>query len=391
MASVQKSFANYMVRFFTSLQLTIVCLALGMVLILVGTLAQRHMSTDQAVNLYFRTWFVMWSPPGASWSIPIAPGGFLVGFVLLINLLAAHLYRFQFSWRKLGILAVHAGIITLLLGELFTALFARESMMRIEEGETKSYSEAFDENELAIIDRTDPETDKVLSIAQPALKPGATVQQPEMPFRLEVRAFYPNSRIFRRGPESGVTGEAVATTGMGTGFTAQPIPPVSTNEEVNIATAWVELFGLEGSLGTWMVSNVFDHAQEFTHDGRSYTIELRPRRFYKPFSLSLLDFSFDRYPGTDKAKNFSSRVILRDPRRNENREVLIYMNNPLRYDGLTFFQHSFESGETTTILQVVRNPSSLLPYIACVVVGLGLLFQFSVHMFGFLNRRSVKP
>jgi hypothetical protein len=68
------------------------------------------------------------------------------------------------------------------------------------------------------------------------------------------------------------------------------------------------------------------------------------------------------------------------------------MNNPLRYGGQTYFQAGFLEKDAGTILQVVRNPAWLTPYFACIVVGLGLLVQFSMHFFGFLkksaNRRS---
>ena len=96
---------------------------------------------------------------------------------------------------------------------------------------------------------------------------------------------------------------------------------------------------------------------------------LRPRRDYKPFSLQLLDFQHDIYPGTDIPKNFSSRVVLERPDKSEKREVLIYMNNPLRYAGETYYQASFDQDNHGTILQVVRNPSWLALF--CVRAGGG--------------------
>ena len=63
------------------------------------------------------------------------------------------------------------------------------------------------------------------------------------------------------------------------------------------------------------------------------------------------------------------------------------MNNPLRYAGLTFYQASFDNNDRTTILQVVRNPSWLLPYIACGVMSFGLLWQFAIHLFAFISKR----
>jgi cytochrome c biogenesis protein ResB len=115
---------------------------------------------------------------------------------------------------------------------------------------------------------------------------------------------------------------------------------------------------------------------------------LRQRRFDKPFSLTLLDFTHDKYAGTDIPKNFSSRVRLLDPERGEDREVLISMNNPLRYRGYTFFQSGFDNSDRTSILQVVRNRAAIFPYAACGLVALGLVVQFSMHLFEFVARRS---
>jgi len=64
------------------------------------------------------------------------------------------------------------------------------------------------------------------------------------------------------------------------------------------------------------------------------------------------------------------------------------MNNPLRYAGLTYYQAGFENNDRTSILQVVRNPNWILPYIACLMMGLGLLIQFGIHLVNFSRQRS---
>ena len=102
----------------------------------------------------------------------------------------------------------------------------------------------------------------------------------------------------------------------------------------------------------------------------------------------LQKFSPDRYAGTE---NFSSRVHLSTPNGREDRDEVIYMNNPLRYAGLTFFQAGFANNDRTAVLQVVRNPSWLLPYVACSVMTLGLLLQFGIHLVGFVKRRRSTP
>jgi cytochrome c biogenesis protein ResB len=132
--------------------------------------------------------------------------------------------------------------------------------------------------------------------------------------------------------------------------------------------------------------------QRIEHAGRTYTIALRFARAYKPFSLTLLKFSFDRYAGTEIPKNYSSRVRLNTPDGHDDREVLIYMNNPLRYGGFTFYQADYDhEKEQYTILQVVRNPSWLLPYIACGLMTLGLIVQFGIHLVAFIEKRRARP
>src|SRR5262252_2107997 len=76
---------------FTSLKLTIVCLAAAMALIFAGTLAQVHLGIHEAQERYFQSMFVWWPPDARGFQIPIFPGGHLIGAVLLINLIAAHL------------------------------------------------------------------------------------------------------------------------------------------------------------------------------------------------------------------------------------------------------------------------------------------------------------
>jgi cytochrome c biogenesis protein ResB len=74
----------------------------------------------------------------------------------------------------------------------------------------------------------------------------------------------------------------------------------------------------------------------------------------------LKEFNHDRYPGTEIPKNFSSRVLLNRPDTGERREVLIYMNNPLRYWGETYYQASFDRDDQGSILQVVRKMAGLI-------------------------------
>ena len=122
--------------------------------------------------------------------------------------------------------------------------------------------------------------------------------------------------------------------------------------------------------------------------GRDYQVSLRFERSYKPYSLYLYSFKATRYPGSEKPKDFSSFVRLEDPERNMVRDVRIWMNNPLRYRGETFYQSSFDAvTEKGTVLQVVQNRGWMAPYVACMIVAVGLLGQFQLHLLEFLRKR----
>ena len=369
------------------MRLTVVCLALAMVLVFLGTLAQVDIGLYKAQNEFFRSFFVFWGPASATWKIPVFPGGYLVGGVLLINLLASHYCRWSFTRDKLGTWLIHFGLILLLLGQLGTDLLSRESALHLREGEARNYSEASRQVELAVVDTTDPALDKVVAIPQATLAAQKEIRRPELPFAIRVKLFYANSQVSQRAADA--PGPLVATQGAGQFAVLREMPRVTEMDLSDMPSAVVELMTPQGSLGTWLVSEFVDKPQAFTFNNRTYELALRPRRHYKPFSVQLLEFRHDVYPGTEIPKNFSSRVRLVNGRTGENREVLIYMNNPLRYGGETFYQSGFDPDNHGTVLQVVHNPSWLTPYLSCILVGIGLLVQFASSLLGFtFSRRT---
>jgi len=382
------AFLDRFIKFFASLRLTVVCLILALFLVFFGTLAQVDLGLYKAQNEFFRSFVVYWSPKGAGWKIPVFPGGYLVGGVLLINLVASHVKRFSFTRDKAGIWLVHFGLILLLLGQLMTDLLSRESNLHLREGETKNYSESDREVELVVADTTDPQRDTVVAIPQGLLLREGEIQRPELPFTIRVKKFYLNSAVDNRAP--GETAPPPATQGLGTRATVRELPRVTEMDRRDIPSAIIEIAGSKGSLGTWLVSEYIDKPQSITVDNRTYQLNLRLRRYYTPFSIQLTEFRHDVYPGTEIPKNFSSRVRLEHPEKGEQREVLIKMNTPLRYGGQTYYQSSFDPDNHGSVLQVVHNPSWLTPYFSCVLVGGGLLLQFITHLMGFsLKRKNV--
>src|SRR5262245_20936958 len=140
----KRSLWNRALWVLASLRLTVVLFVFALLLIFFGTLAQIEGGVWTIVSDYFWSYVAWvrfqllvqfgqvflgfpktWRVPGA---FPL-PGGKLLGGLLLVNLLAAHLVRFKVSWKRSGILMIHAGLIILLLGEAVTREAAVEGNM----------------------------------------------------------------------------------------------------------------------------------------------------------------------------------------------------------------------------------------------------------------------
>ena len=176
--------------FFVSLRLTVVLLALSIILVFWATLAQVKLGVWGVQEHFFRTFFVMGRFPGTDIPVPLYPGGYFLGGMLLANLLAAHVQRFRLSWKKSGILMTHLGLMLLLIGELMSGLWQEDFQMRLDEGETKNYSESFRLNELVVIDATDAEWDDVVAIPESVLGAKQEIQHPKLPFRVAIQGRY---------------------------------------------------------------------------------------------------------------------------------------------------------------------------------------------------------
>ncbi|QQS09134.1 MAG: cytochrome c biogenesis protein ResB [Phycisphaerales bacterium] len=373
-----------------SLRLTVALLAMSMVLILAGTLAQMHDGVWTVVHEYFRsthTWIRLRLFVPDSWGVSdrvaiLFPGGLTIGVLLFVNLVAAHAVRFKLSAKRVGIIVTHLGVILLLAGEFVTGAFADEGNMSIDEGKSSNFVEDIRTAELAVIDKTDPTSDIVIAIPMAQLHEGATIRHPMLGFEIHVDSWMANSTL--AAVTGGMDGDPrlsmgpTADMGIGRNVRARGVARATgvDGSTVDVPSAYVTLMDGDRRLGTMMVSVHLEPEQSFGVGGKSYAMALRFKRTYKPYTLELIDFKHDLYVGTNRPKNFSSLVRLIDPEHHVNREVMIRMNEPLRYRGDTLYQASFKSDNSGTVLQVVRNPGWLLPYVSCGLVVSGMLFHF---------------
>jgi cytochrome c biogenesis protein ResB len=291
-------------------------------------------------------------------------------------------------------------VIILLLGELVTGLYAIEGSMTIDEGATCNFVDVHRTAELAIIDPDSSGEENVVTVIPDWMlqKKGQRISNEQLPFDVEVVQYMPNSalRDITTGDIEKARQQAAPATNGGAGlqFTAVEVGEssgASSDQKMELPSAYLTFYPKDSDtpIGTYLMTAHLRSLQVVTVDGKNYDVALRLKRSYKPYSIHLYQFRFDRYPGTTTAKNFSSLVRLVDREQNVDRVVLIRMNEPLRHRGETFYQQSFEKSEKTTILQVVRNPGWLMPYISCTVVSLGMLLHFGISLATFQRRRTV--
>ena len=208
--------ANPVYQLFTSLRLTVTLLSISLIIIFFGTLAQEPMGLNIAVERYFKSFFIDAHAAEAGWFMllklfqvegtpltpekiinpgwPVFPGGYLVGSLLLINLVVAYYHRFEWSKKKVGIYFTHVGIVTLLVGQLFTDLLQEESFVHMERGDRRNYTVSFDDNELALMLSTGV-SNRVVSIPETMLKDKINIQHPDLAgLTVETEKYWRNAR-----------------------------------------------------------------------------------------------------------------------------------------------------------------------------------------------------
>ncbi len=314
-----------------------------------------------------------------------------VALVLLVGCLLV----FQ---KRAGVVLLHGGIGLLMLGELLVSMTAVESQLQMQEGETVNFVQDIRTIELAIVDHSGKETDKVTVIPRQKLvdaaKSGQPIRHDLLPFDIEVKQFLQNAGLRRRKKDE----TTPATKGNGLDYAVDELRPGSgtdTDGKTDLSAAYVTFKSkTDGSdLGTYLLGIIFSaqNSQETVAVGdRTYEASLRFQRHYKPYRFQLVDVRKDDYVGTSTPKNYSSDVRLVDSTRNVDRTLKIWMNNPLRFAGETFYQSGYHRDPTTqiegTTLQVVTNSGWMIPYISCMIVAMGMLAHFCLTLWRFLQR-----
>jgi hypothetical protein len=372
------------VRVLASYALAITILLLMLLLTYFGTMEQKHRSIYDVQRDYFESWLVVhrWEGPfGLRIPVPL-PGATLLLGLLAVNLVVGGMVRLRKRAATAGVLIAHVGIFVLLAGGLVEFFFSEKGNLALltrdrGQGENRGDEfEAYHEWDLVV---SAPLADgRVQEHVLPyerleRLRDGAFARftSASLPFEVRVSGWQRNAE-----PETAGQG------GVG-GFVLRALP-VEKKSEHNLPGLLATV--TSGSGGERPQHGLLWGAQSYPWrvlvEGRPYDLDLRRRRWRVPFELRLERFVAAFHPGTDRPKEFSSYVTKVED--GAEQAIHITMNQPLRHRGFTFYQSSYAGpfapetpgGEPVwqSVFSVVENPADRIPILACVIIGLGLLW-----------------
>lgn len=120
----------------------------------------------------------------------------------------------------------------------------------------------------------------------------------------------------------------------------------------------------------------------------AYLVSYQNRRIDLGFQIHLNKFDITRYQGTMKAKEYASQVAI-GPVTNQPKQAssevlaqgLISMNEPMKFNGYTIYQASFQQDEMTgapvaSVFSVNKDPGRPIKYLGSIVLSLGIVWLF---------------
>jgi hypothetical protein len=159
------------------------------------------------------------------------------------------------------------------------------------------------------------------------------------------------------------------------------VVPIQDNNEIIQGKEKAILVGI-GDEQHWIRSN---QPIKLFSQGKSIRLSLTKRTLKLPYEFTLTKFKMDKNPGTNSPASYESFVKLFTNEGAQKHHV--YMNNPLKYAGFTFYQASYfqdESRNYGSVLSVNFDPGRFWKYFGSLILVLGSTWHF------YINRKKVK-
>jgi len=359
-----------------SLKITVAGLFLLLILTVWGTIYQVDHGLYLAQERFYQS-SVFWIG-----GIFPFPGAQLVMAVMFVNLIASMLLLTFFRARVIwSLLITHFGLLLMLAAGAITFYSGKNAQLTLEEGEGSNVAISFGEWELAIMPpATTRNRQTVHAVNTHALRVGRTITLPDRNQSIRIETYYRNCQAHRDQMETRPKNSS--------GFTH--LEAVALNKEPGQDLPGVVFTLLENDteIGRYLLWGG-DQGPTPLQPGPELWIGLRRLRVPLPSAIKLIDFRREMYQGSGIAKSYASLVMVEPGNENE-RQVLISMNKPLRLQDFTFYQSSFSSapgGREISTFSVVQNYGRLMPYIATGATVVGMMIYFTAMLFARLHRK----
>ena len=391
----EKSVLRLVYDFLSGFKLATAVLLLLLLLTWLATLEQIDHGLYATLNKYFswKSFFLI--PEINGKKIPlILPGGYYVCALLLVNMILGGVIRIRKGPKQIGNLIAHFGIIFMLIAGGVAHHFEERGNMAIYPGESSNVAEDYHEYVIEVAEVKNGERDKFHIIRGESLtdlKGGnqRKFEFKDVPFSLIVSGHLKNSQPVNITEQAPKKGELVTD-----GYYLFERPADETAER-NIAGAYAQVVFDDGEKSAPFILFGASYYPFTVRDGeRLFTVDMHKRLWHMPFDVKLDKFKAEFHPGTSRPAEFVS-----DVRRIENGQeakVRIEMNEPMRYEGFTFFQASYgppdaKPGDVMfTVLEVVKNPADMWPEYSLYIVAFGMLVTFLTKLIGHVQTVSKK-
>jgi len=376
---------------------TITLLLLGL-LTWLATLEQIDNGLYPTLNKYFH-WKALYLIPeinGKMVPLPL-PGGYWVCAVLLLNLILGGIIRIKKGWNHVGNIISHFGIILMLAGGGVAHHFSERGNMAIVEGQSSDTAEDYFEYvvEVAEIKDGKPENIHVIrgkeinDLTRDRLR---TFRLPDFPFDLQLTGYLPNTVPVSTSERAPNSGQRIAD-GYFLAEKPATIPPEPAEQFT--AGCYARILQRDGTKSEpFILAGANFHPFTWREGDRIFTIDMHKRFWPMAFTVKLDKFTAAFHPGTMMASKFVSDIT-----RIENggeAKVTISMNEPMRYEGLTFFQASYgppgagPNQKLYSVFEVVKNPADKWPEYSLWIVAFGMLVTFMIKLVSYIASGSRK-
>ena len=340
-----------------------------MILLVISTVQQKDIGLYDSIETYLYEPILWWN------AVPLPGGGIALGLIYF-SLLLKFLFFSPWSLKRSGIILSHFGVLVLMSGGIYTAIYQKEGYMILEEGQSQSFFNDYHQRILKITEDGKTKTTYIFD----DLKKSQSIAIENTPIRFSILDKCDNCDVIT--PSDNEENRRGLAENMALTAKASAI-----NKEENFSGLTIDVAidnNLEDS-GTYILLEDFPQHLTFGN------IELIITRVEQalPFSIQLTDFKKIDYPGTNKASDFQSEFTVND--NDITWPASIQMNQPYRYKGFTIYQSSFDEieGKEISVFNIVDNKGRFFPYISSLIILIGLGLHLSIRIYTKRGKVSV--